>query len=85
MTDDVYRQVILAKALANICDGSIPAINQVLMTMFPGEGNAYATDGGDMTMTYTFEFELTAVQYAIVAQSGVLPKPIGVSVTIVQP
>lgn len=84
LTDDAFRTLIFAKALANISDGSIPAINQILLNLFTGEGNCYVTDGGDMTMTYTFEFVLTPVQLAIVSQSGVLPKPVGVAATIVQ-
>lgn len=84
LSDSAFRVLIFAKALANICDGSIPSINQILLNLFPGRGNCYVTDGLDMTMTYTFEFELTPVELAIVAQSGVLPKSTGVKATIVQ-
>ncbi|MCW3101263.1 MAG: hypothetical protein JWL77_6881 [Chthonomonadaceae bacterium] len=83
LSDEAYRQVILAKAASNITNGSIPAINRILLNLFPNRGNCYATDGGDMTMTYTFEFSLSPLEVAIVGQSGVLPKPAGVSVTIV--
>jgi hypothetical protein len=38
-----------------------------------------------MAMTYVFGQDLTPVELAIVAQSGVLPKPVGVSVTAEQP
>lgn len=85
LADDAFRQLILAKALSNICDGSIPAINAILMFLFPGMGNCFVTDGEDMTMTYTFGATLTPVQYAIISQTGVLPRPVGVSMTIVQP
>ena len=37
-----------------------------------------------MTMIYKFEFVLTPVELAIVLQSGVLPKPTGVSATVQQ-
>ncbi len=84
LTDDAFRTLIFAKALANICDGSIPAINQLLLNLFPGQGNCYCTDGLNLTMTYTFDFVLTPVQYAIVANSGVLPRTSGCSVSIVQ-
>jgi hypothetical protein len=84
LTDDAYRQLILAKAAANITDGSIPAINAILMALFGEYGDCWCTDGQNMTMTYTFEFQLSPVQYAIVAQSGVLPRPAGVALTIVQ-
>jgi hypothetical protein len=35
-----------------------------------------------MTMTYTFEFPLTAVELAILAQSNVLATPSGIVATI---
>ncbi len=86
LADDAYRTLILAKALANISDGSIPAINQLLVNLFhiPGQGNCFVTDDGEMTMTYTFNFKLSPVQVAIITQSGVLPKPVGVLAAIVQ-
>ncbi|MBI1213612.1 MAG: DUF2612 domain-containing protein [Alphaproteobacteria bacterium] len=85
LTDQAFRTLILAKALANISDGSISALNQLLVSLFPGRGNCYVTDGNDMTMTYTFEFPLSEVEYAIISQSGALPKPSGVSVIVVSP
>lgn len=84
LSDAAYRKLILAKALANISDGSIPGINQILINLFSDYGNCYVTDGEDMTMTYTFSSSLSPVDFAIVAQSGVLPRPAGVSATIVQ-
>ena len=84
LSDSAYRTLIYAKALANICDGSIPAINSLLLTLFPNRGSCYVTDGQDMTMTYTFEFALSQVELSIVQNSGVLPTPAGVSATIVQ-
>lgn len=83
LSDPAYLVLILAKALANICNGSIPAINQILLNLFPGRGDCYVTDGEDMTMTYTFAFSLTAVEAAIVEQSGVLPRPAGVAASVV--
>lgn len=85
LSDDGFRILILAKALANISDGSIKSINAMLLTLFPNRGNAYVTDGLNMTMTYTFAFSLSAVELSIVQNSGVLPRPAGVSVTVVVP
>jgi hypothetical protein len=90
LTDAAYRTLILAKALANICNATIPAINQILINLFgpsgflPVAGNSYCTDGENMTMTYTFGSVLSPVQAAIVFQSGVLPRPCGVSASVVQ-
>jgi len=112
LSDQAYRTLILAKAAANITDGSIPAINQILMALFPHRGNAYVTDGqkqgewfgfaesinafgfnqapfysgaalSSMTMTYTFTFQLSPVDLAIVQNSGVLPKSTGVAASVV--
>ena len=69
------------KALFNVSDGSIPAINQILLNLF---GQGYVTDGLNLTMTYTIPTALTSVQYAIVLNSGVLPRPPGVSTSVVQ-
>ncbi len=93
-TDAAYRQLIIAKALANICDGSIPSINAILLSLFgPGNpfgadgegGECYVTNGMDMTMTFTFDFDLNPVQTSIIYQSGVLPIPSGVTASIVVP
>lgn len=159
LSDDTFRTLIFAKAMANITDGSIPAINQILLNLFPGRGNCFVTEPapgfyfgfqeatsvqptyirswnfaqiyigeylgfaealpGDaafgqaplfqtpswetpgsqanalagplysgqtlahMVMTYTFDFALSPVELAIVQQSGVLPKPVGVAASIV--
>jgi Protein of unknown function (DUF2612) len=85
LSDSAFRTLLFAKALSNISNGSIPSINQLLLNLFPNRGNAYVTDGLNMTMTYTFAFFLQPFELAIVGQSGVLPKPCGVAATVVQP
>lgn len=112
LSDTAFRQLILAKALANISSCSIPAINRVLLTLFPGRGNCYVTDIPSITpyfgfaeqgnaqpfnqapfydgealpsmqMTYTFDFSLTPVELTIVQNGNVLPKPVGVTASVV--
>jgi hypothetical protein len=80
LSDEGFRVLIMAKALFNIINGSIPAINQLLVNLFKGRGNCYVVDNRDMTMLYVFEFIPTNVEAAIITQSGVLPRPTGVSV-----
>lgn len=82
LTDTAYRTLLLAKAALNITNASTPAINSILLNLF---GNGYVRDNGDMTITYVFSETLTPVQTAIVFQSGVLPKPCGVSFDVEQP
>jgi len=83
LTDDAFRQLLFAKAAANIWDGSILGLNAILRMIFPDQV-CYVTDGLDMTMTYTFAFQLSPVQSSIVFNSGVLPRPCGVAASVVQ-
>lgn len=83
LSDPAYRTLILAKAAANITGCSIPDINAVLRLLFPGHV-AYVTDGQNMTMTYTLHFNPTPFELALAEVSGVLPKPTGVSATVVE-
>lgn len=82
LTDEAYRKLILLKALANICDCSIPSINQLLSGFFSDRGRCYVSDTGGMVLRYTFEFTLSAIDFAIITQSGVIPRPAGVTATL---
>jgi hypothetical protein len=83
LSDTSFRTLIFAKALSNISNGSIPAINQLLQNLFPNRGQCYVIDNLNMSMTYYFTFALTAVEQAILEQTTVLPTPAGVSSTVV--
>ena len=83
LSDTVYRRVLLAKAFANISDGSIPAINQIMIDLFPGYGNCYVIDNLDMTLTYRFSEVLSSTD-AVIAGGSLLPTPAGVAASIVQ-
>lgn len=80
--DDAYRQLILVKALANISATDAPTINQLLRNMFAGRGRTYVVDLGGMALRYTFEFDLTPYEFAIITQAGALPRPAGVSTSM---
>jgi hypothetical protein len=83
LSDDGFRVLILAKAFSNICDGSIKSINRLLIVLFGTSGKAYVRDNSNMSFDYIFEFKPTALQQAILVNSGVFPKPVGVSYTVV--
>lgn len=59
LDDATYRNVLLAKAMANISNSSIFSINLILLQLFgpssptPVIGNPYVTDDGNMQMTIT--------------------------------
>lgn len=84
LPDAPYRTLILVKAFGNICRPTAPAINTMLNNLFEGRGRCYVQDYGGMAMAYVFEFTLTAVEYAILTQIGVPPRPAGVQVFITQ-
>lgn len=85
LTDPVYKTLIFAKALFNITDGSIKSINNILLALFPHRGNCFVQDNLNQTMTFVFQFSLTQTELAIIQQSGVIPRPAGVSASIVIP
>jgi hypothetical protein len=84
LSDDAFRTLIYAKALSNICDGSVRAINAILMLLFPNVGDCYVADHFDMTMQYQLAFTPTPLQSAILA-SDIMPRPAGVLVAAEPP
>lgn len=84
LADDAYRQLILVKALANILATNAPSLNQLLQNMFAGRGRCYVNDLGGMALRYTFEFDLAPYEFAIMTQSGALPRPAGVNASLFQ-
>ena len=85
LSDDGFRVLLLAKAYSNICDGSIASINRLLIMLFGANGKAYVVDNLNMSMIYKFEFVPSSLQLALLTQSGVFPRPTGVSYSVVHP
>lgn len=84
LEDDVYRVLVLTKALANISESTAASLNRLLQNLFPGRGRAYVLDLGGMQIQFTFEFLLAPFEYAMLTQSGVIPNPAGVGSVILQ-
>jgi Protein of unknown function (DUF2612) len=88
LTDSNYRRLIMIKAAANISGLSIPAINKLLQQFYgisydgQPHGIAYVIDNENMSLTYHFNFTPSPVQIAIINNSGVFPRPAGVSVAV---
>lgn len=78
LLDDDYRRLILVKAFSNIADRSIPTMNAALLQLFPGRGNVYVSDDGDMRGSFVFGFQPTPLDLAILTQSGAFATPSGV-------
>ena len=88
LADAQYRRLILVKAAANISNLSIPSINALLQAEFNTSdginpyGSAYVINSGSMSFQYHLTFVPSAVQIAIINNSGVFPRPAGVSVSL---
>ncbi|ECJ2518693.1 DUF2612 domain-containing protein [Salmonella enterica subsp. salamae] len=82
-TVDLYRRLILMKAMSNITDCSVPDINRMLRFMFGKNRRAYVLNNGGLRMSYIFEFALSSAELAIIQSSGALPSPPGVYVSVV--
>lgn len=88
LADPQYRRLILVKAAANISNLSIKSINALLQAQFSTSdginpfGSAYVIDLGAMEFEYHLTFVPSAVQIAIINNSGVFPRPAGVSVSL---
>lgn len=81
LSDADYRRLILAKAAANISDGSIKSTNQILLNLFQGRGTIFIADGQNMTATITTNFTLNQTDIAVLQLPGVIPIAAGVAVT----
>lgn len=57
LTDETYRFLIFAKAALNITNCSIPAINRILLNLFPGRGNCYVMDNKPPVAISVFGFQ----------------------------
>lgn len=85
LADDPYRSLILAKALANISGCTTKSLNRILKLIFGSEGRrCYVQSSGKMDISYVFEFQLSPVEKTIALQSGIMPRPAGVRLSIVQ-
>lgn len=82
LSDDAFRKLILAKAAANITNGSITDLNSILMTLFGSDTQHIwvEEDTSTRTMTIIFNFDISLVDATILETSGVLPRPTGVSI-----
>lgn len=63
LEDQAYRKLILTKAMANITRCSIPALNQMLLMLFPDRGNCYVTEMIDNHVWFGFNEATDAVGF----------------------
>jgi len=83
LSDDAYRKLIMLKAMSNVSDCTAPSMNRLLNFIFGNSGRCFVQDVGDMQMRFVFEFDLTAVEKAILTRSNAIARPTGVQLTII--
>lgn len=81
--DNEYRHLIMLKAYVNIIDATALNINHFLRQLFP-QGYAYFRIVGHMQAEYVFEFELSPLERYLVYNTDILPRPCGVSISILE-
>lgn len=62
-------------------NGNVSDINLILEDVFGAQGAAYVTDNLDMTIHYTFLFQLSSSVQRVLTNFDILPRPAGVLVT----
>lgn len=83
LSKEQFKTVILARLRLLHMRCTVPEINKLLKFLFGKYGKAYVTDNFDMTMTYHFNFNLTALQIAVLQNVTLLPRPAGVNQILV--
>lgn len=75
--EEIYRQVLFLKAMANITNATLSSLNQMLQFYYQGRGRAYVYEYDTMEIRYVFEFYVNKLEKAIFT-SEIMPKPTGV-------
>lgn len=84
LTNDVFRMLIKLKAFANITRCTTAAMNQILTTLFAGQGKVWIQSYGRMQISAVFTFAPSPASLAILKSSGAFPLPTGVNLNIMQ-
>lgn len=77
LSNDDFRRVIKAKALANITGTTIPGIELVLKQLFSARGRTKVRVAGFKELDYVFKFVPTDLDNAIITAPNLLPIPAG--------
>jgi hypothetical protein len=83
MDDPHYRLALKAKIAQNQWDGTIPQVYEVWNSLFPDVG-LVIIDNQDMTISALVDGELDSISTELVASGYIIPKPIGVKLTIIE-
>jgi len=84
LSDDAYRRLIYAKCANNVSGCDSASINNVLKILLGDTARAYISDLGGMAILANFETALSPESRAIVTQTGVIPRPAGVTLYAIE-
>ena len=84
LNNELYRFLLLLKAMSNISNCTIPNLEDIFNELFKDRGTVKIFDIGTMEMKYIFDFYLTDEEKAILKLDGVPPKPTGVKINYKQ-
>ena len=81
LTDEAFRFLIFYKAMANIGESTMQAVNDFLNDLFKeehGSGSCYVLEVAPMELRAVFTFYLTSFEVSLLKQYGLLDRPAGV-------
>lgn len=85
LTLEEERILLRVRYFQLTCRGAIAEINTFFDYLFGDLGGAWVEDNFDMTITYTFNFDISDELIQVMSQTDVLPRPAGVGIIIVTP
>ena len=83
LDDTNYRIALKAKITQNQWDGTIPAVYELWNSLFPTITLSYV-DNQNMTISALVDGQLDTVATEMVAAGYIIPKPAGVTLTIIE-
>ena len=81
LSDEAFRFLIFYKAMANIGESTMAAVNSMLSALFEadhGPGACYVLETAPMEIRAVFTFYLSGFELALLRQYGLLDRPAGV-------
>ena len=78
LTDPAFRTALILQSIVNTSDGTLPSIMSLLNSLFPEQ--ILLVDNQNMTLTY---YVSSALSLSASVLSSILPKPMGVGITVV--
>ena len=83
LTDTSYRALLQLFYSKNSTSNTLASLNKIIQNYSAGRGQAYVLETGKMAITYYFDYPLLPYEINLFANTQCLPKPSGVSLSIV--